>query len=381
MFANSISLGRFFGVEVRIDVSWVFIALLFGWSFYVQFEARLSGLDPTINVLLSAGSVVVFFASVLAHELSHSVMARRLGIPVEDITLFLFGGVTKTRMEASRPRDEFLIAVVGPLTSIAIAGLFWLVLQLTESALPESISYAVGYLAWLNLFLGIFNLAPGMPLDGGRVLRSLLWTTSGSLTTATRRAASAGKVLAAGLIGLGIFVVFVGDLSGLWMAAIGWFLFQAASATGYDAVLRQLLKKVHARDLMSPDLVTIPSDVTIREAVEHYFLRYDHAAFPIVDLDRPSLLTLKSVRQIPRDQWDVRQAWSVATSIDETCTVDADANMDDVMERLREQGQDRVLVVEDHDILGIITPSDVMRWVRRSQELGLDEQDSVGAGQ
>lgn len=378
MFTSSISLGRFFGVEIRIDLSWVFIALLFGWSFYVQFEAQLSGLDPGANVLLSAASVIVFFASVLAHELSHSVMARRLGIPVEDITLFLFGGVTKTRMEASRPRDEFLIAVVGPLTSIGISGLLWLLLQLTGSVLAEPIDYAVGYLAWLNLFLGIFNLAPGMPLDGGRVLRSLLWRTSGSLTTATRRAASAGKVLAAGLIGLGIFIVFIGDLSGLWMAAIGWFLFQAASATGYDAVLRQLLKKVRARDLMSPDLVTIPGNVTIQEAVEHYFLRYDHAAFPIVDLDRPTLLTLKAVRQVPRDQWDVRRAWAVATDIDETCTVDADTSMDDVMERLREERQDRVLVVEGHDILGIITPSDVMRWVRRSHELGLDEQDSVG---
>jgi Zn-dependent protease/CBS domain-containing protein len=373
MTAHSISLGRFFGVEVRIDASWIFIAFLFGWSFYLQFGAELADLDRFANVLLSTGSVVIFFSSVLAHELSHSVMARRLGIRVEGITLFLFGGVTKTRMEASRPRDEFLIAVVGPLTSLGIAGLLWLALQWLPDAVPAPIPFAIGYIAWLNLFLGIFNLLPGMPLDGGRVLRSILWKTSGSLTAATRRASTAGKVLASALIGLGIVVVFAGDLSGLWMAAIGWFLFQAAAATGYDAVLRQVLREVKASDLMSPNLVTIPSDITIREAVEHYFLRFDHAAFPIVGLDRPALLTLKAVRQIPRDQWDVRQVWSGAASIDETCTVAAGTTMDEVMERLREDGQDRVLVVDGDSILGIITPSDIMRWVKRSQELGLAE--------
>lgn len=373
MTSNSVSLGSFLGVEVRIDVSWLFIALLFGWSFYLQFQAQLDDLDPAANVVLSTVSVIVFFASVLAHELSHSVMARRLGIPVEDITLFLFGGVTKTRMEASNPKDEFLIAIVGPLTSLVIAGALWVILQTLQDAMAAPVHFALGYIGWLNLLLGVFNLAPGMPLDGGRVLRSILWRTTGSLNTATRRSATAGKVLASGLIGLGIFVVFAGDLSGLWMAAIGWFLFSAASATGYDALLRQVLREVRASEVMSPELVTIPSDASIRATVEDYFLRYDHSAFPIVDLDRPALLSLKAVRQIPRDQWDVRQAWSAAASLHDTCNVEADTTMDVVMERLREDNQDRVLVVDGEEVLGIITPSDIMRWVRRSEELGLDE--------
>lgn len=373
MTSNSVSLGSFLGVEVRIDVSWLFIALLFGWSFYLQFQAQLDDLDPAANVVLSTVSVIVFFASVLAHELSHSAMARRLGIPVEDITLFLFGGVTKTRMEASNPKDEFLIAIVGPLTSLVIAGALWVILQTLQDAMAAPVHFALGYIGWLNLLLGVFNLAPGMPLDGGRVLRSILWRTTGSLNTATRRSATAGKVLASGLIGLGIFVVFAGDLSGLWMAAIGWFLFSAASATGYDALLRQVLREVRASEVMSPELVTIPSDASIRATVEDYFLRYDHSAFPIVDLDRPALLSLKAVRQIPRDQWDVRQAWSAAASLHDTCNVEADTTMDVVMERLREDNQDRVLVVDGEEVLGIITPSDIMRWVRRSEELGLDE--------
>lgn len=373
MFANSLSLGRVFGVEVRIDASWILIALLFGWSFYVQFDFQFEDLDPVANVLLATGSVIIFFGSVLLHELSHSVMARRLGIPVESITLFLFGGVTKTRMEASKPRDEFLVAIVGPLTSLLIAGLLWVTVLLTEEVLAGPVHFALGYMGWLNLALGVFNLAPGFPLDGGRVLRSILWKTSGSLTKATRRAASAGKAIAAVLIGIGILFVFSGDLGGLWMAAIGWFLFQAAAVADQDIVLRQLLKEVRARDLMSPELVTIPSETTIREAVEDYFLRYDHSAFPVVDLDRPGLLTLKAVREIPSEQWDIRQAWSAMARLEETCTVGAETTMDVVMERLREEGQDRVLVVEDGRVLGIITPRDIMRWVRRSEELGLAE--------
>ena len=376
MFAGSMPIGRFFGVEVRIDLSWLVIAFLFGWSFYAQFGSQFPNLAPVAQFLLAALSVVVFFGSVVLHELSHSVVARGLGIPVEGITLFLFGGVTKTRMEARRPRDEFLVAVAGPATSLVIAGALWGTVELGGDLLAPSVHYALGHLGWLNLALGVFNLLPGFPLDGGRVLRSILWGTSGSLAKATRRAAVAGKAIATAMIALGILVVFQGDLGGLWMAAIGWFLFQAASAADQDVVLRLLLKEVRARDLMSPDLVSIPADTTIAEAVESFFLRYDHSAFPVVDLDRPGLVTLKSVRQIPTDQWDVIHVWAAMTGLDDACTVGPTTTMDVVMERLREQGEDRVLVVEDDQILGIITPHDVMRWVRRSQELGLTESST-----
>lgn len=368
---TSISLGRLLGIEVKIDVSWLFIALFFGWAFYLQYDFAFEDLEPPANVLLSFASVVVFFASVLLHELSHSIVARRLGIPVEGITLFLFGGVTETRMEASSPRDEFLVAVVGPLMSIGIAAAFWVVVQVLRDRVADPIVYGVSYLAWLNLSLGIFNLAPGLPLDGGRVLRAFLWKTSGSVTAATRRAATAGKFLASLLVGGGILIVFAGDLSGLWLAAIGWFLFQAASATEHDVVIRQLLKRVKARQLMSPELVAIPPNTSIREAVDDYFLRYDHSAFPVLSEDRPGLLTLKAVREIPREQWERLEVWSKAAGMDEICTVDPDTTMDVVLERLREEGRERALVVEDGQILGIITPRDITRWVRRTQELGL----------
>lgn len=369
MFGSSLRIGRFFGIEVRIDVSWLVIALLFGWVFYSQYVLAFPDLDQVASILLATASVIVFFGSVVLHELSHSVVARRLGIPVEGITLFLFGGVTTTRMEARQPRDEFLVAVVGPVTSLALAGVAWLMVQ-TLGALPAPILFAIGYLGWLNLLLGVFNLLPGFPLDGGRVLRSILWRATGSLAQATRRAATVGRGIAAVLIAFGIFVFLGGNFGGLWMAAIGWFLFQAASAADQDMVMRLLLKDVRASELMSPDLVTIPASTTIQQAIDEYFLRYDHSAFPVVDLDQPGMITLRSVREIPPDQRERRQVWTAMTRLNDVCTVTLDATMDEVMNLLREQKQDRVLVVDDARIRGIITPRDVLRWVRRSEELG-----------
>ncbi|HEY4606886.1 MAG TPA: CBS domain-containing protein, partial [Acidimicrobiia bacterium] len=162
-------------------------------------------------------------------------------------------------------------------------------------------------------------------------------------------------------------------LGGLWLAAIGWFLFQAAVAADQDAMLRRLLKEVRARDLMSPDLVTIPSNATIQEAVDDYFLRYDHSAFPVVDGEKAGLLSLRSVRQIPRDQWDIRQVWTATNDLTEALVVASSTPMDQVMDRLREEGPDRVLVIDDGRVLGIITPRDIARWVRRSEELGLSD--------
>lgn len=373
MFGSSLRVGRFFGIEVRIDASWLVIALLFGWVFYAQYVVEFPDLDQVATILLATASVIVFFASVVLHELSHSVVARRLGIPVEGITLFLFGGVTTTRMDARQPRDEFLVAVVGPVTSLALAGAAWLVVRTLGGLLPAPILFGVGYLGWLNLLLGVFNLLPGFPLDGGRVLRSILWRATGSLARATRKAAAAGRAIAAVLIAFGIFVFLGGNFGGLWMAAIGWFLFQAASAADQDMVMRVLLKDIRAADLMSPDLVTIPAAITIQEAIDDYFLRYDHSAFPVADLDQPGMITLRSVREVPPDQRGRRQVWTVMTRLDDVCTVTVDATMDEVMELLREHKQDRVLVVDDDHIRGIITPRDVLRWVRRSEELGMTE--------
>jgi Zn-dependent protease/CBS domain-containing protein len=369
---NEFKLGRIFGIEISVDPSWLIIFFIFGWSFFTQFGVVFPDVASSTLVVMATVTALVFFGSVLLHELSHSVMARRLGIPVEGITLFLFGGVSKMKMDATRPRDEFLVAVVGPLTSVGIAGILWLLVNLGEGILSPMVLYPAGYLGWLNLSLGVFNMLPGFPLDGGRVLRSILWRSKGDLAAATRSAARVGTFIALAMIGFGLFVVFSGNLGGLWLAAIGWFLSQAASATSQDVMVRTALEDMTARDLMSPDLVSIPFETSIAEAVDDYFLKYDHSAFPVVSEERTGLLTLRAVRQVPKDQWERQHVWTVMTGLAEASKVGPDAPMTEVLNQLREEGQDRILVVEDGRIVGIITPRDIARWVRRSQELGLD---------
>jgi Zn-dependent protease/CBS domain-containing protein len=375
MAQGRISLGRWFGVEVNIDASWFIIAFLIAWSFSFQYETVFTEMTRLTSIVLGIGTAVLFFVSVLLHELSHSVMARRLGIPVEGITLFIFGGVTQTKAEAESAQDEFAIAIVGPLSSIAIAGVCWMLVNLTGSLFPDAIRYGMGHLGWLNLGLGVFNLLPGFPLDGGRVLRSIVWRATDSQDRGTRIATAAGRAFAVALIGIGLLFVFTGNLGGLWYAAIGWFLFQAATASGQHAVVRRMFEGLVAGDVMSPRLVTLADSTTLQEAVDDYFLRYDHTAFPVNDREGETLgiLTLRATRQIPRDQWPVRQAWAAMTRLEDACTVDIATPMDEVLEQIAETDDQRVLVVDGARVVGIITPRDIARWVQRSEELGLSD--------
>lgn len=373
MTGGGIKIGRWFGIDVSVDGSWMVIAALVAWSFYGLFRIEFPEMAGGVAVLLGVGTAALFFASVVLHEVSHSLMARSRGVPVEGITLFIFGGVTKTKQEADSAGDEFAIAVVGPVTSLALAVIFWALVNLSGSLLPDAVKLGLGHLGWLNLGLGVFNLLPGFPLDGGRVLRSILWKTSGNLGLATKRASAVGQGMGAVMIGLGLMVVFGGNLAGLWYAAIGWFLFQAAGASGQQMAVRQALRDVTAGDLMSLNPRTIPADASLREAVDDYFLRYDHSAFPVADDSGHVLgiLSLRAVRQIESDHWEVRQAWSAMTRLADAHTVEAARPMDAVLNELSEPGHERVLVMDGDEVVGIITPSDIARWIRVSQELGI----------
>jgi Zn-dependent protease/predicted transcriptional regulator len=371
-----ISLGRWLGIDVTIDGSWFIIAFLLAWSFSFFYESTFPELERAWAILLGTAAAVLFFVSVLLHELSHSVMARRVGIPVEGITLFIFGGVTRTTEEAKSAGHEFAIAIVGPLASLGLAAVFWALVNLTGNALPVTVRYGLGHLGWLNLALGVFNMLPGYPLDGGRVLRSILWRATGDVDRATRAAVTGGKVVASVLVAIGLITVATGNLGGLWYAAIGWFLYQAAAASGQQVVVRRVFEGLVASDVMAPRLVTLSDSTTLQEAVDDYFLRYDHAAFPVNDRagETIGLLTLRAARQVPRDAWNVRQVWSAMTRLEDACTVDADTPMEEVLRRLTESEDQRVLVVDGARVVGIITPRDVARWVQRTEELGLSDR-------
>src|SRR5215218_8824091 len=367
MFGTSWRVARIAGIEVRIDSSWAVIALLITYSMYL----RLSVLYPELSgggaVGLAIVSAVLFFGSVLVHELAHAVVSQARGIRVQDITLFLFGGATRARVESRGPGDEFLIAVVGPLTSGLLAGLFGIVAGLGRDVLPGPLAGTLGYLAWTNLLLAGFNLVPGFPLDGGRLLRSAIWKTTGSLARATLSGQAVGWLLVAA----GVAWLLAGDLAGgIWFAFIGWFLVQAARASSHDLQLQQLLAGVEAEDVMAADLVRIAPQLSLQDAVDDYFMRYDHSGFPVEEQGRTiGLLTLRGVRRVPREQWPTHRVREAMVPLGDQVVVPPDARMDGVVGKLQDGEAGRVLVVEDGEVVGIITPSDLARWLRRWRAL------------
>jgi Zn-dependent protease/CBS domain-containing protein len=373
MFGTSWRLGRIAGIEVRIDRSWTVIALLITYSLYLRFSVIYRELSTAQSVGLAILASVLFFGSVLGHEMAHALVSQARGIRVQDITLFLFGGATRARVESRGPGDEFVITVVGPLASALLGGIFAIVDVFGRDVLPRSVAGAFGYLAWVNLLLAVFNLVPGFPLDGGRLLRSAVWKATGSLPRATRVAAISGQTVGWLLIAGGVAFLLNGNLAGgIWFAFIGWFLIQAARSSYEDLQLRQLLSTVEAHDVMARDLLRIPPDLTLQQAVDNYFMRYDHGAFPVDDQGRTiGLLTLRGIRRVPREEWPARRVRDFLVPLGDQIVARPDARMDQVMAKLDSSDGRRTLVVDDGEVVGIITPSDVTRWLNRRRAFGL----------
>ena len=371
MFGSSWRVGRVAGIEVRVDTSWAVIALLITYSMYRRIDFLYPELSGGGAVGLAVLSAVLFFGSVLVHELAHALVSQARGIRVQDITLFLFGGATRARVESRGPGDEFLIALVGPLTSGLLAGLFAVVAGLGRDVLSRPLAGTFGYLAWTNLLLAGFNLVPGFPLDGGRLLRSVIWKTTGSLPRATRIASVSGQAVGWLLVAGGVAFLLAGDLAGgIWFAFIGWFLVQAARSSYQELQLRNLLRGVEAEDVMAGSLLRIPPDLTLQQAVDGYFMRYDHSAFPVEEHGRTiGLLTLRGVRRVPSQEWSTRRVREHMVPLDDQVLVAPHARMDDVLGKLQDGEANRVLVVQDGEVVGIITPADLTRWLRRWRAL------------
>jgi Zn-dependent protease len=367
MLTGGWRVGRIAGVEIRIDQSWALIALLVTYSLFLQFSQRYEDLQSGAVAVLAVGAALLFFGSVLTHEMAHALMARRRGIPVRGITLFIFGGATHAKVESRRPVDEFLISVVGPLTSIGLGALFGAIALVGRALLPDPVAGTFGYLGWVNLVLAIFNLLPGFPLDGGRVLRSAVWRITNSLPRATRIASIAGQGVGFLLIGLGLLSLFQRAVgSAIWLAFIGWFLAQAARSSYEELQVRGILQGVDAEDVMARNLVAIPADITLQEAVERHFMRYDHGGFPVEDEgETVGFITLRRVRRVPREDWDTRTVRESMGGLDDQITVSPNMRMDRVLAKLQDGETHRVLVVEDGTVIGIITPTDVARWLQR----------------
>ncbi len=368
-------IGRLAGVELAIHPSWLVIAFLVTYSLAeFQLPAQSAGWSTTAYWLVAVATALLFFASVLAHELSHALVAQRLGLKVEGITLFIFGGATSIDEDSRTPREEALIAVAGPAASIAIGvGLLGANLLVDQ---PQAAAL-LGWLGFINILLGLFNLIPGFPMDGGRVLRAILWRLRGDRLVATRNAALVGRVFAYLLIGFGVFLALRpgGIFSGIWLALIGWFLSNAAEATAAQAGVERSLKGVRVRDAMDLEPASVSPNVPVAELVQERLLRGEDRSFLVRHDDGglAGLVTLGDVRRLPRDQWPGARVTDIMTRYADLATVGPDAPLADALRLIqsREIGQLPVVEDEARHPVGLVTRHGILRLIEARMKLGL----------
>jgi Zn-dependent protease len=385
--ARAVRLGRLFGIEVAIDRSWIFIAVLMGWSLTSAFSRWHPDWLFATAVMTAIVATVLFFVSVLLHELSHSLVAKRFGIPVDRITLFLFGGVANIEREPPTAKAEFLIAAVGPLTSIVLGmvltGIGALAIRLPADLIREpmadlsSLSPTESLLLWLgpiNVIVGLFNLIPGFPLDGGRILRAAIWGATKDLHVATWWASAIGQAIGWGLVLIGVAIVFGADVplfgrgvvAGLWLAFIGWFLSSAASQTRRRQLVREVLEGVSVSRLVIPPGPVVPEHVDLNALAMDWMIRSGERAFPVVD-DRGAflgLVTFTDLRKVPRADWGHTEVGQIMTPRARLVTASPREDLADAADKLARADVGQLPVFDrEQALVGQLLRRDVMRWI------------------
>jgi len=377
MIRGGIPIGKAFGISLRLHYSWFFIFALVTWALAGSY---FPSIYPTwsLSARIAAGLItsVLFFGSVLVHELMHSIVAQRQGIPVQSITLFIFGGVSQITSEPKQPKDEFRMAIVGPLSSLLIGGILFGIYfgwRHVDTFAVQFITAIVYWLGYINLVLGIFNLIPGFPLDGGRVLRSLLWWRSRNLTSATRIASNIGRAVGFIFIFVGIYFIFTGNwFNGIWLALIGWFLESAAVGSYQQLLLQEMLKGHVASEVMSGDCVVISPDITIDQLVNGNILTSGRRCFPVVSGSQiMGLMTLHNVKAVPREQWSIETVKEAMTPFDKLKWVRPDEELSSILRILTEDNINQVPVVYDDKIVGMVSRENLLNFVNIRSRLGV----------
>jgi Zn-dependent protease/CBS domain-containing protein len=385
---SSWRLFRVAGIDIGVHYTWLFIFILFSWSLA-------AGIYPqqhpgwTTATYWTAGVVttLILFISVLLHELAHSLVAQAKGMKVSSITLFIFGGVSNLEEEPEKPRTEFAMAIVGPLTSLVLGFIFWaLAIAIAGHGVsfldlingknqPTALDAVMGYLGWINLSLAVFNLLPGFPLDGGRVLRSILWGSTHSLQKATNAAATVGRLFGWAFIAFGVYEVLGGNwVGGIWIAFIGWFLMSAADASRREITLREHLSGIKVKDVMNAQPGSINPETTVEEIVSNIFQRLHGRAVPVCANDKlMGIVTIDDVKKVPRDQWAVTRAERIMTR-QPLYTVTPESGLSDAFKLIAQHAINQVLVTQDGKCIGILSRADIIAHLQLSQDLGMSKK-------
>lgn len=373
---GSLTVGSIRGIDVRIHRSWIIIALLIAWSFYGRYA--MEGRSTTTLVVMAAVASVLFFGSVLFHELAHSLEAQHRGVHVGGITLFLFGGATETKFDVERPGDEFALTAVGPFSSFVLAAVFGLVATYARVGGLGPVAAVAGSLGWINFALGVFNLLPGAPLDGGRILRSAVWKITGDRAKAVRVASRSGQVIGMFIVGLGLLQLFLvpgGLVGGLWFVFIGWFLARAAASERMQHELQDRLGGMTAGELVSDGpLPAVAHAAPVREAVEELRRRPEDALRVTRDGDTIAIVGVEDVAAVPEAQRGETTVADVAVPMEQVKTVAADAEVVDAVGSLG-RGRFVAVVGDGGEVIGLLTREQLQRLLKRSLQL-----DGASAG-
>lgn len=367
MFGKRITLFKLLGFEVRLDLSWFILAILITWSLAKSFfPYYFKDLPDSTYWWMGVAGTLGLFISIVLHELSHSLVARRYGIPMKGITLFIFGGVAEMDEEPPSPKAEFLMAIVGPLASIVIAlvsySIYLLGKQYGWSAPVNGIFL---YLGIINMVLAIFNLLPGYPLDGGRVLRAALWHWKKNIRWATRISSQIGAAFGLGLIILGVVSFIFGNLiGGIWWVLIGFFLRNASQMSYQQLFIRKALEGEHVRRFMKTDLVTVSASISIEELVEDYFYKHHFKMYPVLDNSKLiGFVTTRLVKEIPKEDWKLRKVEDIVRPCSDENTVSTDTDAVEALSKMYQSGNSRLMVLEAGELVGIITLKDMMDFL------------------
>jgi Zn-dependent protease len=377
MFGKSLSIIKLFGFEIKIDPSWIIVLFLMIWSLSLGvFPQYYQGLSSITYWWMGIFGAVGLFVSIVIHELFHSLVARRFGLPIRGITLFMFGGVAEMTEEPANAKTEFYMALAGPVTSIILGLIFYSIyLILKRLGISMGITGVFGYLGIINWALAGFNLIPAFPLDGGRILRSILWWRKKDLRWATRIASRMGELFGFTLIFLGVFSIFRGSfIGGIWLFLIGMFLQNASQVSMQRLMVSKALEGETVRRFMKTDLVTISEAVVLKDVVEDYIYRYNYKMFPVVRNSKlVGCLTTRDIKEIPKEEWNTQTAGEVSKSCSIDNTIHPDADATQALSLMNRTGNSRLMVVENDQLIGVITLKDLLQFFSLKMELEGDK--------
>ncbi|MBN1474086.1 MAG: site-2 protease family protein [Syntrophaceae bacterium] len=377
MFGRSVTLFKLLGFEIKVDLSWLILAALITWSLASGlFPEYYQNLAVSSYWIMGVAGALGLFLSIVLHELAHSLVARNYGINMRGITLFIFGGVAEMENDPPSPRAEFFMAIVGPLSSAGISiVLFLLTFWAEQMGLPVEIKGVAAYLAWLNMILAVFNLVPAFPLDGGRVLRSLLWKWKNNLRWATSVASRVGSGLGIALIIAGIILIFMGNfVGGLWWFMIGLFIRSAAQRTYQQLLARGIFQLKKVKDFMVEDPLTVPRTLSLQEFVDNYVYKYNFQMYPVLSFGKlAGCVSVNHVTSVPRDEWSTQTLSTILVNCNEETSISPEEDANKALEIMNRTGNSRLVVVHDNSLMGIITLKDMLKHLEL--KMGLDDLD------